>query len=47
MVLGELGAVALVEDEADAFILQRFFGCGLVVLFPLLVALAGFIQRVA
>ncbi len=48
MILPELGAVALVEDEDDGFVTQRvqhLLVSGLVVLLPLLVALAGFIQR--
>ena len=50
MILPELGAVALIEDEDDAFVLQDFQQLlvgGLVVLLPLLVALAGLIQREA
>ena len=48
VILPELGAVALVEDEDDGFVTQRvqhLLVSGLVVLLPLLVALAGFIQR--
>jgi hypothetical protein len=50
VVLAELGAVALVEDEDDALVAQRLelLLVGLLaVLFPLLVALAGFVQREA
>ena len=50
VVLAELGAVALVEDEGDAFFAQRreqLLVGGLVVLFPLLVALARLVQREA
>jgi hypothetical protein len=47
VVLAELGAVAFVEDEDDALVAQRLRAAPcrwLVVLFPLLVALAGFVQ---
>ena len=50
VVLAELRAVAFVEDEDDALVAQRFellLVGGLAVLFPLLVALAVFIQREA
>ncbi|OPZ61164.1 MAG: hypothetical protein BWY88_00346 [Synergistetes bacterium ADurb.Bin520] len=48
VILAELGPVAFVEDENDALVAQRFEQLlvgELVVLFALLVALAGFIQR--
>ena len=50
MIVAELGAVTLVEDEGDALVLKRgqqFFVGGLIVLFALLVALAGFVEREA
>ena len=50
MILPELGAVALIKDEDDAFVLQdcqQLLVGGLVVPLPLLVAFAGFIQREA
>ena len=50
VVVAELGAVAFVEDEHDTFVaqgLQQLLVGGLVVLFPLGVPLAGFVQRKA
>ncbi|GEM_PF-3375013 len=46
VVVAELRAVAFVEDEGDAFVLQRlqhFLVGRLIVLLPLLVAFAGFV----
>ena len=50
MVFAKLGAVALVEDEDDAFVAQRFellFVGGLALSFLLLVTLAVFVEREA